>query len=174
MNHHLPEEQRVLAIDPISRGFGFVVFEGPERLIDWGVTYVQSDKHTKCLERFAKLLKSYDPDVIVVEDTKGESSRRCKRVQLLLAGILKLAKEKGILTQVIAPSFVKQVFAASEAKNKEQIAGILSAKHPELLPHLPPHRKCWMSEDARINIFDSAALAYGFFSTKAKKKDLIV
>lgn len=35
--------KRVLAIDPNSRGFGFAVLEGPDRLIDWGVVHVRAD-----------------------------------------------------------------------------------------------------------------------------------
>ncbi len=31
------EDERVLAIDPNSRGFGFAVLEGGARLIDWGI-----------------------------------------------------------------------------------------------------------------------------------------
>jgi hypothetical protein len=33
-------EKRVLAIDPTHRGFGYVILEGPERLIDWGTRHV--------------------------------------------------------------------------------------------------------------------------------------
>jgi len=32
-----PNEKRILAIDLRSRSFGFAVFEGPTRLLDWGV-----------------------------------------------------------------------------------------------------------------------------------------
>ena len=33
-----PKGTRVLAIDPSTRGFGFAVLEGLEKLVDWGVT----------------------------------------------------------------------------------------------------------------------------------------
>lgn len=51
MNPRSPEPRRVLAIDPTSRGFGFVVFEGPEHLIDWAVVEIRKDKEDKCLQR---------------------------------------------------------------------------------------------------------------------------
>jgi hypothetical protein len=33
----------------------------------------------------------------------------------------------------------------------------------DLLPHMPPERKPWMSEDARIAIFDAASFAIALF-----------
>jgi len=156
-------KRRILAIDPVTRGVGFVVFEGPELLIDWGVAHVRSDKHAKCLDRIEKLIVRYRPDVIVVEDTEADGSRRCDRVRTLLKGVIQKATEHDIKTRTFSPSEVRKAFLSSEASNKEQIAGILCARHPELLPYLPPHRKCWMSEDVRISIFDAAALGHTFF-----------
>ena len=40
---------------------------------------------------------------------------------------------------------------------------------PELEPRLPPVRKIWISEDARMNIFDAVALGMTFFHTKKKR-----
>ena len=37
------KEKRVLAIDPTTKGFGFAIMEGPERLIDWGVKGVKNN-----------------------------------------------------------------------------------------------------------------------------------
>src|SRR5947207_3331343 len=40
MKSRNPNPKRVLSIDPTSRGFGFVVFESPTTLVDWGCRYV--------------------------------------------------------------------------------------------------------------------------------------
>ena len=37
---------RILAIAPSSRGFGFAVLEGQEKLVDWGVKSIKGDKNT--------------------------------------------------------------------------------------------------------------------------------
>ena len=42
MRHPSAKNQRVLAIDPYSNGFGFAVLEGPKRLIDYGIKKVGS------------------------------------------------------------------------------------------------------------------------------------
>ncbi len=157
------QKKRVLGIDPVTRGFGFAIFEGPELLIDWGVAHVRTDKHAQCLNRVERLMDRYRPEVIVVENAEGESSRRCERVKTLLKDAIKMAVKHNIEAYTFSRSEVRKAFASSGATTKEQIAGILAARHPELLPYLPPHRKCWMSEDVRISIFDAAALGHAFF-----------
>jgi hypothetical protein len=43
----MTREIRVVAIDPATRGFGFAVLEGANRLIDWGVKETKTDKEAK-------------------------------------------------------------------------------------------------------------------------------
>lgn len=50
MSRAYTKDIRVLAIDPSTRGFGFAVLEGPNRLIDWGVKETKVDKKRKILE----------------------------------------------------------------------------------------------------------------------------
>ncbi len=163
-NHPTLRAERILAIDPTTRGFGFAVFEGPDWLVDWGKFYAgRGNKQAACLERIEEFIEYYMPEVIVLEDYDGEKSRRCARVRELIGAITRLASEAHVRVQALAPAAVGQAFASSSARTKEQIAGVLSARHPELLPYLPPHRQPWMSEDARMSIFDATALAHAYF-----------
>jgi len=57
---------------------------------------------------------------------------------------------------------VRQTFA-QDARNKQLIAVAIGRRFPELAPHVPPYRKCWMSEDYRMSIFDAVALALTYF-----------
>jgi len=50
MSRAYTKDIRVLAIDPSTRGFGFAVLEGPDRLIDWGVKETKVDKNRRSLE----------------------------------------------------------------------------------------------------------------------------
>ncbi len=68
MNGSSTKVKRVLAIDPTTKGFGFAVMEGPEKLIDWGVKGVRGSKNSECLRLISGLIDQYQPDVIVVED----------------------------------------------------------------------------------------------------------
>ena len=84
MNLSSFETKRVLAIDPITKGFGFAVLEGPEILVDWGVKHASGDlnhRNRRCLEEVLKLIARYQPDVLVVEHTGVKSCRRRRRAR---------------------------------------------------------------------------------------------
>ncbi len=157
------QEKRILAIDPSTRGFGFVVMEGPESLIDWGVKGTRKNKNEHCLHMVAVLIDRYLPDVVVVEDFAARGSRRCQRVQELICRIQKLASEKGIKIREVSPAEVKRTFAETNAATKHQISSAIAARLPALVPRLPPYRKPWMCEDYRMSIFDAASFALTFF-----------
>jgi Holliday junction resolvasome RuvABC endonuclease subunit len=154
----------------MTRGFGFAVFEGRKRLIDWGVAHVQENKNAKCLQGVEELLTWYEPAVVVIEDATAEGSRRCPRVQRLLARIRASAEKRKVRTRAISRAEIRAAFFATGAANKDEIASAVAAGYPELGPRLPPRRKCWMSEDDRMSIFDAAALAVTFFELKGKQR----
>jgi len=167
---YLPiEKTRVLALDPSSRGTGFAVLEGPELLIDWGVKApAKEDKNAHAIQQVAELAEFYSPDVIAVEDYAGKGSRRCLRIQQLLKTIGDLAVQSGFTSYSYSRSVVKKVFTQYGAFNKHQIAAAIASQFPELAPWMPPVRKCWMSEDYRMSIFDAVAFALTFFHFENK------
>lgn len=154
--------ERVLAIDPSTRGFGFAVMEGPEQLVDWGVKGVKGDKNRESLKRTIQLIERYRPDVIVVEDCQHKSSRRSLRVRHLLKAILVLASRKKVRVRRVSRSAVKKTLSQDRAPTKHQIASEIAKRFPELAPRLPRARKAWMGEDDRMSIFDSVSLALTF------------
>ena len=74
-------ENRVLALDPTSRGLGFAVLEGAARLIDWGTKDAGRADSMLALRHVAALLDHYRPDAVVVEDVRDRGTRRCRRVK---------------------------------------------------------------------------------------------
>src|SRR6266511_3133799 len=153
----------VLAIDPSTRGFGFAVLEGPNRLIDWGVKETKTDKKRKTLELIDDLIERYQPSVVVVEDYAAKSSRRCRRIAELIDEIARLALQRKIKVKRFSRGNVRKAFAESAATTKQEIATAIANRFPELTPRVPRYRKPWMSEDYRMSIFDAAALAVAFF-----------
>lgn len=164
------KEVRVLAIDPTTRGFAFAVMEGPHRLIDWGVKSVRPVNEGRCLAGVAAQIKFFAPTVLVLENTAARSSRRCRRVRQLIQAIRTLAAKMGVRTRLVSRGQVKTVFAASGALTKHQIALGIAQQLPELARRVPRHRKPWMSEDDRMNIFDAVALALPFFHLLEKRR----
>ena len=51
---------------------------------------------------------------------------------------------------------------------KHGIAQTIAKHIPALSLYLPPARKPWMSEDARMGLFDAAALALMFFQSDSR------
>ena len=162
--------KRVLAVDPTPKGFGWIVFEGPDRLIDWGIVYVSPINNPRCLQRFVTLMDRYPPDIVVLERLGERGPRRSMRVQQLIVSAEKLAKERGCRVRTFSRHDVRQTFAEASAWNKDQIAREIALKHRELTPWLPPIRKIWMSEDHRMAIFDAAALAHTFFHRYQRRR----
>ncbi|MHB8519870.1 MAG: RuvC family protein [Limisphaerales bacterium] len=161
MNRLSAKEIRALAIDPTHRGFGFAVLEGPDRLIDWGVKTVRGNKQAGCLRKVRELVDQYQPTVVVLENCAARGSRRCARVQRLIERIRALAIKNGVKPRLVSRAQVRNAFAP--ASTKHEIACAIAERFPELAPLLPPVRKPWMSEDARMNIFDAVGMGMTAF-----------
>jgi len=157
MSRAYTKDIRVLAIDPSTRGFGFAVLEGSNRLIDWGVKETKTNKNARTLKLIDDLMDRYQPSVIVGEDYAGKGSRRCRRIQGLIKAISKRAAKRTIKVSSVSRAKVKQAFSESGAQTKQEIAVAIAKRFPELASRLPRFRKPWMSEDYRMSIFDAVA-----------------
>jgi Holliday junction resolvasome RuvABC endonuclease subunit len=153
------DAERVIAIDPTHRGFGFVVLEGEAKLLDWGTRHAPHPKEYNTIEKVDQLIDRYEPRVLVLENPKGEGSRRCLRVQQLIEKLVRLGQARGLAVFQYSRAEVRLAFASEGARTKQEIAVVLAERFPELAPRVPPARKLWMSEDHRMAIFDAASLA---------------
>jgi len=170
MKNNSNEQQLVLAVDPMVRGFAFTIMEGSNQLIDWGIKKNYRNENRRCLARVKELLEKYPFDAVILEDYKGKGSRRCLRVQQLIQAIHGLATVKGIATYSFSRDDIRNTFSQTEALTKHAIATKIAKDLPQLGPHLPPPRKIWLPESDRINIFDAASLALTFFYFNNKKR----
>lgn len=163
-------DPRVFAIDPTSRGFGYCVLEGPACLVDWGVTEgLRADNREAC-KRVEAIVERYRPDALILEDVTTGKSRRCRRVRNLLDDIQQMAEKRKINVKTVSVESVRRMFSTAAAKNKEEIATTITEHFPELAPWRPPIRKPWMSEDARMAIFDAVAFALTYFYFEEDQK----
>jgi len=170
MNRSPYSEQRVLAIDPTVRGLGYAVIEGGTRLVDWGgrrARYGKKNRHS--VGRVAELIARYEPDALVIEDCAARESRRCPRVERLVAAIERLAASKGIALRKISRATVEGAFSEAGASTKHEIATAIAGRFPQLAVWLPPVRKRWMNETYRVGIFDAMALGLTFFSLEEEQ-----
>lgn len=160
---------RVLAIDPTPRGFGFIVFEGQQNVVDWGVRSgrkVSIERGQQLLMKVADLLHRYRPHVLVLEDTGAQGCRRSGRARLVIESAANLGLYQGTAVRRIDASKVRKTFRASGARTKYEVACYIAMKLPEIALWLPKARKFWNGEDYRMAVFDAAALALAYFSRK--------
>ena len=154
----------VLAVYPNTRGFAFVLFEGSLSPIDWGVKEMRGRcKHSRCVARIVAILDRYQPDILVLQDTSPNGTRWSQRVTNLNAAIANLAANRAIPVYAYSREEVRSAFGELGLPNKHSMAEMIAKHIPAFERYVPPPRKLWMSEDARMGLFDAAALALVFF-----------
>jgi Holliday junction resolvasome RuvABC endonuclease subunit len=153
----------VLAIDPAPRGFGYALFEGPQKPLDWGITEIRFQKNKRSFKHIKKLITYYHPDLVILEEPAGKGSRRCRRVEKLIDQVSLFAKLQKIPVQKYSRDRVREVFSMFGVRTKHEIAIKISEWLPVLSSRMPPKRKPWMSEDRRMNIFDAVALVLTYY-----------
>jgi Holliday junction resolvasome RuvABC endonuclease subunit len=164
MTGSLHNDTRVMGVDPSSRGFGYVILEGPHQLIDWGVKQTRTNKNARTVVEVRALLDQYYPDILVVEEyCAGPGSRRSSRVCMLQNDLAALTGELKVGWRAYPWERVRDVFARFGDTTKHGIACVVARLYPELHHRLPPPRKLWMSEDYRMSMFDATALAITHF-----------
>ena len=156
----------ITAIYLNSRGFGFALFEGPIAPLDWGTVEIRGkEKREKLLARVDAVFARHRPDVVVLQDTSERGTHRPHRIRRLNETIAVRAEGHGFPVRFFSRNDVRRCFAYLQTVSKDTIAAAIAKHIPALERFLPPPRKLWKSEDARMGIFDAAALATTFFHT---------
>jgi Holliday junction resolvasome RuvABC endonuclease subunit len=155
----------VLGIYPNSRGFAFALFEGQLAPVDWGVIEIRGKrKNRQCLQRIAVMFGRYQPDALVLQDMSEQPSGRARRIRHLNEAIEVLAGTQGIPVFAYSRAQVRQRFEHENFASKQTIAESIARHIPMFERFVPPPRKLWKSEHARMGLFDAAALVLTFFS----------
>ena len=151
--------ERILALHATTRGFAYVVTDGPGELSDWGIKHVPADgKNRNCLAAIERLVVRFDPHAIVFEDTDEMGGKRSLRVKHLYRDIERLADRANLDTYVYPWQVAFGVFRDGKPKTRHDIAVMIAVILPSLKKRLPPKRKPWLPMDPRQALFDAAAL----------------
>ncbi len=150
---------RILAVSLSSRGFGYAVLEG-DALIAYGNKIINEDKNARSLAHIDKLITGYRPDVLALQAVKAKGTYRAPRIKELHRKVVALAKQHRLKVVKITAKELRNALLGNEAGTKRAMAELLAGQFPdELASRLPPKRKRWQSEDARMDIFEAVALA---------------
>ena len=153
----------ILGLHPTTKGMGWVLATSPVAMVDWGIIHARGDKHAVCLKRITELVSTFSPAVLVMRHAAGSNRKRTKRIQKLITSVLALARGRGIEVKLFADKDVRRKFERFGISTREEIAKLLATNIEALSSRLPPKRKPWKSEDARLGLFDAAALVVSFF-----------
>ncbi len=157
--------KRVLALDLRPRSFGFVIFEGPDQLLDWGVKVFRelAGRPIPAGKRLAPLLVEFQPAVVLLKSSVREKLRRKLHLEDVLDAI-QLEGEGRISVRLISPDRTRRMFPGA-VRSKDDLAARVAARFPDLAWKLPPRRKVWQREHYRMSIFDAAALALAYYDS---------
>lgn len=156
----------ILSVYLTSRGMAWVLFEGAYTPVDWGNIDVRVRKSYQCMKAFVSLIKEYRPDALVLEDTSESGSERVHRIHKLNERMHAHAVDADFPVMQFSRSNIQQAFAKLGAMNKDRIARVIAEHIPCFEQYVPPVRKPWMSEDARMGYFDATALALLFYQNE--------
>lgn len=161
---HTQHTGLVLAIQPTSYGFGWVLFENPITVVAWSLVHARAGRDMRLSKRFIRLLDRYEPAVFVLESFRPDCSRRNPRIRELCHTMAQEAHSRGIAVSIFERESVQMVFARHGATTRDEIAQIIGEHIPAFAHRRPRTRKSWRSDDSRRSLFDAAALAITYFS----------
>ena len=150
---------RILALDLHPRSFGYVVVEGRDKLLDWGVcTHRGRDTSAHALleRRLRQLFALWIPSVVIVHNPPTMYPRVRLQKNRLLKRIVSEARKCRIGVRMIR---IESRQNPGKKVTKYENARRVAEHFPVLGWRMPPKRKAWESEHYRMSMFTAAALA---------------
>jgi hypothetical protein len=159
----------VIGFHPTPRGFGWVVFEGPDVLIDWGLAYARSDAHATCLRHLRTILARHRPERLVLEQFEGQALRRSRTTRELCLAIVRMADRFSITVSRYDRQEIALALANSPWASRHRVAEAIAERAPMLRHRMPPMRRPWDSLDRRMGLFSAAAVALTHFERESAR-----
>jgi hypothetical protein len=158
---------RILAFDARRSRFGYALFEGQKRLLDWGAGTVQTDNQDQSAfliarRRIGKLLDLCAPVAIAVRRVRVAKADGRTGASRIVKAIYREAASRQIPAILIGEREVRDAFDDLHLSTKHQIANFLAQIYPELRIRLPPKRRPWQSERRATVIFDAVATGVAY------------
>jgi hypothetical protein len=149
---------RVLALDLHPRRVGYVVLEGPDRLLDWGVCSYRRKGNSRDVliqRRLRPLLERWRPTFVMIHGARQMPPRKHLLRERLLKGVVAEAKNYRARVQILK----KWPTGRAERLTKYERAQAVVQCFPVLTRKLPPKRKPWESEHYSMSILEALAIA---------------
>jgi len=160
MTHNPLEDnhERILAIYPNSYGFGFALMQGSLTVIDKGIVRITPMTNAESLVRLKELIKKYEPERVILEDFKGNSSFKCARVKQLIQSVIAFMKINKISYSEYSREQIRIVFDIWNAKTRYEIAEVIVRNIPKLRMLFFEKPKYPRTETYHFGLFDAVSL----------------
>ena len=141
---------KLLAVAINTQRMGCVFFAGHE-LKDWRAMTKPTRSQSDAAEALQRLINNFAPDVVVTQQHRSVQGKRFHNKDLRAA-----------LNRTAAQNFVLDVTIERprEFANKYEEASALAELYPELRHEVPPARRSFDHQPARLILFDALALAH--------------
>ena len=148
--------KRLMAVYPTTKGFGYLIIEDSQNIVNWGVV---NHKHDGFLtKKFLNSVKKYGVDVLITEHFGKDSQRKFKAINRTMM-FRRLARTHKLSVTSFSKEKVDVVFGSFGAYTKESRACVVASQISPLKKWCPPKRKAWQPEHHRMAVFDCAVLS---------------
>jgi hypothetical protein len=163
----------LIALEVRPQKAGFVVFDKPTQVLDWGTLSFRSGSNLEASvgKRVGRVLDQYAPSDLVLRLRRDTKARLHRGMRAVLRVISKEAKGRSIKMHRLSTASIREFFQPHGYVTKHEIASAVADLFPEIAWKLPPKRKAWQNERPRMVIFDATALGLTFL---AKHHDSII
>jgi len=162
--------QCILAVAPLSRGFGVFVCEISGKPIDWFVREVREiarHKNARCQVELDRLIQDHRPSVLVLEDHRAAGSKKRARIKRLLDLFAEHAEDAGMPVAKYGPYEIRVALGLPKNANKIEVANVVARRVPALKQRLPQEQPIWAHEDYGMPIFVAAGLTLAHLASRA-------
>lgn len=166
----MPMPKWLLALEVRASRLGFAVFEGPTKLLDWGVRSFEKGNKTltsSVSDRIATLLAFHRPFAVVMRGRVYDSISQRRAFAKIVSSIRAEAGRNSTKFIVLSARQVQACFAPKGQITKHEIAVILAKRFEELSWKLPQRRKSYQCEAPVMAVFDAAATGVAFLGKTA-------
>ena len=153
---------RILSLDVRSKTLAYAVFDGCAYLLDFSVSSSILDGFQA--SRIERLVRKFQPDVIVLRRVPVGSTRDTPVVRAAIKSIRSKARHLSVPVVVIGRPLIEKTFRRHCKPTKYRIAVLLAGCFPSLTWYLPRQRKIYTPEDRRMQYFDAAAVGLAYFA----------
>ncbi len=158
------DQTRLLALDPHGSRLGFAVFEGPLRLLDWGLEgYVPTGDRVS-FGTISPMFSIFRPQIVALGDAADWKPQRRVAAEPALRTIRQEISWRRLPIHNIARENVRKLFSQFQSTNRYEIARAVTLVFPELHWRLPKKPKLWQSDSRSLPIFEAVAIGLACFA----------